>query len=140
PSMSVVEFQLDPEQGKLSTGLTIPQGSVLQSNRINGIQCKFRTAYDATIWPVKVKEAVWRSAEEMGLPVSLQGAAATLKLSLECFSDVAFKDLELSSLRFYLSGESNLINALYELLFNNCIGITVRDPDRKGNGGTISLS
>lgn len=139
PSMSVVEFQLDPEQGKLSTGLAIPQGSVLQSNRMNGIQCRFRTAYDATVWPIEVSEAAWRSAEETGTAWA-RGATATLKLSLQCFPDVVFKALELRVLRFYLAGESNLINALYELLFNNCIAITVRDPDRKGAGGAISLS
>ena len=31
PAMSVVEFNLDPEQGKLSTGLNIPRGSTLYS-------------------------------------------------------------------------------------------------------------
>ena len=40
PSMTVVECQLDPEQGKLSTGLRVPGGSALQSNRLNGIACK----------------------------------------------------------------------------------------------------
>ena len=29
PSMSVAEFQLDPQQGKLTTGLTIPSGAML---------------------------------------------------------------------------------------------------------------
>jgi len=139
PSMSVVEFQLDPEQGKLSTGLPIPRGSVLQSNRINGIQCKFRTGYDATIWPIEISDATWRSAEETGLAGSMRGAAATLKLSLQCFPDITFKSLKIGSLRFYLSGEGNVIHTLYELLFNNCVGITVRDPDRKV-GGTVTLS
>jgi type VI secretion system protein ImpG len=138
PSMSVVEFQLDPDQGKLSTGLPIPRGSVLQSNRINGIPCRFQTAYDATIWPVEVTEALWRSAEETG--AMGKGGAATLRLSLQCFKDVVFSGLQLRTLRFYLAGEGNLINTLYELLFNNCIAITLRDPDRKGGGGAISLS
>ncbi|MDQ2950473.1 MAG: type VI secretion system baseplate subunit TssF, partial [Acidobacteriota bacterium] len=31
PSMSVVQFHLDPEQGKLTTGLPIPKGSLLYS-------------------------------------------------------------------------------------------------------------
>jgi len=139
PSMSVVEFQLDPEQGKLSTGLLIPRGSVLQSNRINGIQCKFRTGYDATVWPIEVSDATWRAPEESGFTPPTRGAAATLKVSLRCFADVTFKSLQMNSLRFYLSGEGNLVHALYELLFNNCVGISVRDPDRKA-GGHLSLS
>src|SRR3984893_16527553 len=39
PSMSVVEFQLDPEKGKVSTGLPIPRGTVLQSKPVGGVPC-----------------------------------------------------------------------------------------------------
>lgn len=130
PSMTVVEFELDEDQGKLSTGLHIPRTSVLYSSRINGIQCKFRTAYDTTVWPIRVAEALWRSGEALGLPDSINGAVAVLKLSLECFPDVFFKTLEMGPLRLYLSGEGNVTNTLYELLLNNCMAITVRDPER----------
>lgn len=139
PSMSVVEFELDPRQGKLATGLFLPRGSMLQSNRINGIQCRFQTAYDATIWPIEVTEATWRSAQQTATAIG-RGAVATLKLSLRCLEGVAFKDLALSSLRFYLAGESNLVNALYELLLNNCIAITLRETSPDGKGRAILLS
>src|SRR5438309_11387237 len=43
PSMSVVQFQLDPT-GRATTSFKIPKGSTLLSNRINGNYCKFRTA------------------------------------------------------------------------------------------------
>src|SRR5882757_3535422 len=36
PSMSVVEFQLDPEKGKLTSGLKIDRGSSLFSKPISG--------------------------------------------------------------------------------------------------------
>ena len=137
PSMSVVEFQLDPKQARLSTGLPIPRGSMLQSNRINGIQCRFQTAYDATIWPLEVTEATWRSAEQSGAAIG-KGGVSTLTLSLRCFEGVTFKHLGLSSLRFYLSGESNLVNALYELLLNNCIEIRVCAPNSKEERCPIS--
>src|SRR6059058_4604081 len=39
PSMSIVEFQLDPEQGKLSTGLSIPRDTVLHSRPVAGVPC-----------------------------------------------------------------------------------------------------
>src|ERR1700760_2735612 len=42
PSMSVVEFQLDPEKGKLSTGLPVPRDTVLQSKPVGGVPCTFR--------------------------------------------------------------------------------------------------
>ena len=44
--------------------------------------------------------------------------------------DVFFHKLELNSLRCYLAGESNVVGSLYELLFNNCIAITARDPEK----------
>src|SRR5215472_17549278 len=128
PSMSVVEFQLDREQGKLSTGLKIPKGAMLHSNRINGVRCRFRTVYETTVWPVTVSDAAWQSAHEGFYVHSSRRPVATLKIRLKCFDDVTFKALKLGSLRFYLSGESNVVNTLYELLFNNCISITVRDP------------
>ena len=130
PSMTVVECQLDPEQGKLSTGLRIPAGSTLQSNRLNGVVCKFRTAYESTIWPLQVKTASFRSSEGMFQPAGTGTATAALNVHLECFPDVFFHKLELNSLRLYLSGESNIVGSLYELLFNNCIAITARDPEK----------
>src|ERR1700694_1149831 len=36
PSMTVVQFHLDPEQGKLSGGLPIPRGSMLYSRGVDG--------------------------------------------------------------------------------------------------------
>src|SRR5271168_3712708 len=36
PSMSIVQFHLDPEQGKLSGGLQIPKGATLYSRPIAG--------------------------------------------------------------------------------------------------------
>lgn len=130
PSMTVVECQLDPEQGKLTTGLRIPAGSSLQSNRLNGIACKFRTAYDSTIWPLQVKSASFRSCEGMFQPAGIGSATAALNVQLECMPDILFHKLELNSLRFYLSGESNIVGSLYELLFNNCVAITASDAEK----------
>ncbi len=51
PSMSVVEFQLDPEKGKLASGMKIERNSQLYSKPISGVPCTFRTCYDTTLWP-----------------------------------------------------------------------------------------
>src|SRR6516225_10983393 len=50
PSMSVVEFQLDPEKGKLTSSLKIDRLTPLHSKAINGIPCTLRTCYDTTLW------------------------------------------------------------------------------------------
>ena len=54
PSCTVVQFHLDREQGKLSTGLPIPRDSTLYSQPIDGYPCKFRTCYEVTLWPIGI--------------------------------------------------------------------------------------
>jgi type VI secretion system protein ImpG len=139
PSMSVVEFHADPEQGKLSTGYTIPRGAALYSRPVQGVPCRFRTCYDTVIWPLQVSAAQWTSPERLDPPLKAQRALAACRISLTCSPDVRFEALDLKSLRLYLNGESHLIHSLYELLFNNCIQILVRDPAKGGRGTPLSL-
>ena len=129
PSMSVVEFNVDPEQGKLTTSLRIPRNALLYSRRVDGIPCKFRTCYETLVSPLRVSQARWRSPERLTPPLKAPDATAACSIELTCFPDVQFKALALKSLQFYLHGESNLISTLYELLFNNRMRIVLRNPD-----------
>lgn len=132
PSMTVTEFHLDPEQGKLTTGLKIPRGSVLYSRPVEGVPCKFRTCYDVTLWPFEVAEAKWLTPDKLNPPLRASAAAAALRIELRCFSDVSFDKLQLSSLRFFLHGEGDIVHTVYELLCNNCTEIVLRDPTSNG--------
>jgi type VI secretion system protein ImpG len=128
PSMSIVEFQLDADQGKLSTGLLIERGAVLHSQRVGGIPCKFRTCYDTTIWPVTVAAAEWRTPDRLQPALKAPDSNAALRLELRCASDVKFPKVGMDRLRFYLNGESSLVHSLYELLCCNLMRIVARDP------------
>ncbi len=128
PSMSIVEFQLDPEQGKLSTGVPVKRGSMLASRPVAGVPCKFRTCYETVLWPIRVEEAEWKTPDRLQPVIKAPDAAAAIRIALRCQPDVMFDKLEMNTLRFYLNGESNLIHTLYELLFNNTTQIVVRDP------------
>ncbi len=140
PSMTVAQFRLDPEQGKLTTGLSIPRDSILYSRPVDGVPCKFRTCYDVTLWPFEVSDARWVTPDKLTPPLRAPDAVAALRVELRCFSDVSFDKLELPSLRFYLNGEGDVVNTLYELLSNNCRQIIVRDPDNtKKPAHTLSM-
>jgi type VI secretion system protein ImpG len=128
PAMSLVEFHLDPEQGKLTTGFSIPRETLLYSRAVGGVPCKFRTSYDTVLWPVAISAAQWLAPDRLSPPVKDAGASAAIRLELRCLPDISFDKLELDSLRLHLSGESNLAFTLYELLCNNCVRILVRDP------------
>ena len=127
PSASVVQFHLDPEQGKLMSGLPIPRGSLLYSAPVAGTPCKFQTCYDTTLWPLEVKSADWRSADRIQPPPPVSGAAAVIRLEIHCLPEVSFAQLDLKTLRLFLQGDGTVINGLVELLCNNCFQVVARD-------------
>jgi type VI secretion system protein ImpG len=135
PSMSIVELLLDPEQGKLTTGLPVARGAALYSKPVGGVPCKFRTCYDTTLWPVTVAGAQWRSPDQLQPPVAGSTAVGAVRVELQCLPDVSFAKLDLDALRLHLNGESTLTSTLYEVLCNNCVEIHIRDigskPPRK---------
>ncbi|HEY1338056.1 MAG TPA: type VI secretion system baseplate subunit TssF [Bryobacteraceae bacterium] len=131
PSMSVAQFHMDPDQAAPPEGLKLDRGSVLHSRPVNGVPCKFRTCYDVTFWPVETTGAEWTTPDRLKPPIKITSAAGAVRVLLRCQGDATFSKLELSSLRFYLSGESNMVHALYELLCNNCAQILIREPGPK---------
>jgi type VI secretion system protein ImpG len=127
PAASIVQFHLDPEQGKLMSGLRVAKDSVLYSAAVQGVPCKFRTCYDTTLWPLQVTNADWRSADRVTPVVPGISGAAVVRLELKCFEDVTFAKLGLNSLRFFLQGDGSTIHSLIEILCNSCTHIVARD-------------
>jgi type VI secretion system protein ImpG len=138
PAMSLVEFGLDPEQGKLTSGFPIPRDTELHSAPVGGAPCKFRTCYDTTLWPVTVEEARWTTPDQLDPPVRTSEPWA-LRLKLRCLPDVTFGSLDLEALRVHLSGEGSLTSTLYELLCNNCTGMLVREPGKSTKKPLLQL-
>jgi type VI secretion system protein ImpG len=128
PSMSVVQFHLDPEQGKVPGGVRIPSGTPLSSKPVAGVPCRFRTCYDTTLWPARVTEAEWKTPDRLQPAIKSPDALGALRLQIECSPDVELKKLDMQSLRFFLQGESNLIHTLYEVLCRNATQVVIRDP------------
>jgi type VI secretion system protein ImpG len=140
PAMTVVECQVESESaGKQGGALMLPKGTALNTRRnVDGMTCRFRTTYPVELWPVTVADCVWRMPEQLQHPVRVSGAAAALRLVLRGGKDVKPGKLGISSLRFYLVGDSNVVFTLYELLASKCISIVMRDP-HTANGRTISI-
>ncbi len=128
PSMSVAQFHIDPEQGPLTSGHTIKRNSNLYTGAIAGkaTSCNFRTCYPVTLWPLEVTgAAVAPAASVPGAPIT-EAAAALIRIDLKCTGGARLAGLNLDTLRFYLSGESQVAHALYELLFSNVIRVVIR--------------
>ena len=132
PSMTIVECLPDPAQGKKTAGMRIPRGTPLVTKTtVEGLPCRFQTAYDVDLWPFSVAAAEWRQPERMQRPprstVGAQAVAAA-RLRLRCHKDVVFTGLPLSRLRFHLAGDASVVYSLYELFSDRCIEIQLRDP------------
>src|SRR5262245_12516539 len=57
PSMSIVQFELDPEQGKNATGNTVDVHQQVYSKPAQNAISKFRTCYPVTLWPLDADSA-----------------------------------------------------------------------------------
>jgi type VI secretion system protein ImpG len=127
PSMSVVEFQLDSEKGKLSSSIPIQRNSLLQSRPVQGNPCTFRTCYDTVLWPVSVTAAEMKPPSRLQPPIKASDASAAIRIQVSCAPGVTFQELKIDRLRFYMDGEAGFLNGLYELLFSQLCRIVVRD-------------
>jgi type VI secretion system protein ImpG len=128
PSMTIVDFRMNPAQAQIGAGLKIERGAVLSSRPVAGVPCKFRTCYDVYLWPVSVVAAEWKSPDRLQPAIKSAEAVAALRLELGCWRDVVFEKAQPNPLRIFLNGESGLIHTLYELLCSRVIQIIVRDP------------
>jgi type VI secretion system protein ImpG len=132
PSLTIVECQPDPAQGKKTAGMRIPRQTALVTKAtVEGLPCRFLTAYDVDLWPFSVAAAEWRQPERMQRPprasTGVQAVAAA-RLRLRCQRDVVFTGLPISTLRFHLAGDASVVYTLYELFSEKCIEIQLRDP------------
>jgi type VI secretion system protein ImpG len=134
--MSIAQFVLDPDQGKLTNGHHIPQGSMLYSQSVNGSPCRFRTCYPVTLWPLEVTSARFDAPDRVS---PAPQAAAMIRLELRCLGGISFADLTLNSLRFFLHGESPLVYALYELLLNNICQVQFRPLEEQKGAKPVVL-
>jgi len=128
PSMTIVDFRMNPAQAQIGTGMKIERGAVLSSRPVAGVPCKFRTCYDTYLWPVSVVAAEWKSPDRLQPAIKSAEAVAALRLELACWRDITFDKAPPNPLRFFLNGESGPIHTLYELLCSRVTQILVRDP------------
>jgi type VI secretion system protein ImpG len=129
PSMALVQFQLDPGQAQKPNGHLIDRHSVLQTQPVDGVPCKYRTGYPVTLWPIELIAARYQQPPFPGLKPP-PGTAAALRMEFRCIGELPFSGLSLEKLRFFLSGEGTLIPLLYELIFNHTLRVAFRPFDK----------
>jgi type VI secretion system protein ImpG len=116
PSMSIAQFALDAAQGKVTAGFRVPRHTLLHARTTQSEQCRFRTAWDTTLWPVRIAHA------------SID-ADAELRITLECGPDVDFSELEIDTLRIHLQGDWMTTMPLYDALVSGVRAVGAAPED-----------
>ena len=125
PSMSIVQFVLDPNQGKLTAGYPIAKGATLYSQPVDGSPCRFRTCYPVTLWPLELQSANLESVDSR-LGVLPRAAVGLIRMEIRSLGGIKLAQLAFDNLRFFLHGEGPLPYVLYEMMFNDVIEVRVR--------------
>lgn len=138
PSATIVQFEGAGEAARAAEGRTVPAGTALSAaGEIDGVRCRFRTAYPASLWPITV-EAASLAPDRVVQSGRPPGAVALLRLTLRCNAPGGWASLKgLRSLRFYLDGGEPTASVLYECLFHRLIEVWTSEADGRATSRRI---
>lgn len=129
PSMCIVQFEADLDEGGLADGFLIPRGSSLCSilGKTDQTRCEYHTAHDVTLWPIKVSEANYCTRELASLEVpNLPDVKAGIKIRIQSTAGLSFSELKLDSLTLHLMGVGEIPMHLYEQFFAKAVAVVVQ--------------
>jgi len=121
PSCSIVQFDPGPGLAQLTKATVVARGTELDSRPVQGQPCRFRTAYEVQITPVRLSEAVFHAVALAPAQVVLpRHATASLSLSFEVAAadpTLSFQRLALPGLRVFVDAEPSLTTAVLDAMF-----------------------
>jgi type VI secretion system protein ImpG len=134
PSMAIAQLRLNQSQAEQTGGHSVPAGTLLESAPIEGEPCRFRSGYEVNLWPIRVTHAALTHGVLPPVPASwMKSAQSLLEIRLATLLDaVAFSQMPLKRLRFFIKAQTSDAGLIYEQLFNNVLGIAVGSEDRTG--------
>lgn len=107
--------------------VTIPRGTEMDSGSVDGVRCRFKTAYEIRLSPVTLAEATFDAVIRAPSSITLPSSADA---SLSIVIDGALPD-EHQSLRVFIDGEPSFCAALRDALFLRAIRAYVEvEPGR----------
>lgn len=141
PSMAIAQFQAPRTQARSRTGWHLDKDTVMSSQAFgeNAERFQYRLGYPVTAWPIQLTRVTWETSPFEALMRPPSGTVALLRLQFTCNDGHTWDDLDLDRLRLHLSGERQLMAALYEILFNRCLGVAFQAPNKGPLADTTRL-
>jgi type VI secretion system protein ImpG len=125
PSCSIACFNLAGAAAQMTRAAIVPRGTALSTRPVRGVTCKFRTAYEVALLPVRLASASFRAAVAApdGSPVP-RAATTAFSVQLELTSPQAsWRTLGVDAVRVCLDGDPSQISALREVLGGKVLAV-----------------
>ena len=125
--MGIARFNIQPGERE---ALHVPKDSTLEAITTTVDKCILTTAFDTKVFPVVISEAAFESPLAVeAFPVD-QSVESVLRIRIESSNPLPLFDFTDEKLRLYINGKSNVVAALFDLMFPECQQIVIL-PDKK---------
>ena len=124
PSCSIAQFDVGSLAGQMSQAGSVERGSLLTTRPVRGVTCKFRTAYEVQLLPLKLSALSFKSAVHAPEGTPVPGPATSLlsiTLSLQS-PQVSWDQLGVTALRLHMAGDPSQVTVLREALCGRVLG------------------
>lgn len=132
PSVSIAHFDIGAEHDQSAGMMTVPRHTQLNTRPVNGVSCRFRTAYDVDLLPIRIMSAEFEQVvDSAGLSPNVAASTfAAVRLRISAHPDSAGLDCLLRRpLRLFLNGEPGVVAAIRQALFTQLSGIWMSSPE-----------
>lgn len=133
PSMLVTQAQVSVDGANFANGWTLERHrhAAIDAEADNGksIGCRFRTAYETPIWPLKVSKVGIMPTNHYDFLSNDTKINSVLRVKVVSMGEDPIQELPLSKLRFYINSEEISVFHLYERLSVNLCGMALMLPD-----------
>ena len=119
PSMTIMRFT--PTEGALTAPHRVSRATVVQSRRVQGVRCQFRTCTDVTLLPLTL-ESIHDSHGPDG---------SLLRVTLQALPGTSLHTLDCDDLEFHLSGSEDTASMLYGWLGRHLQDVRLECDDRR---------
>jgi type VI secretion system protein ImpG len=128
PSVSIAHFDAGNAAGQLTKAARVPRGTMLFTRPVRGVPCRFSTAYDVDILPLRITRASYENVfDGQGLRAELvRSTSSVIRMEVTGLSEAAGLDgLNIGKLRLFLNGEPSVVALIREAVFSKATGLWI---------------
>ena len=127
PSCSIARFVGDAGVAQLSGARTVPRGTLLHAGAVGGVACRFTSAYEVALAPLRIARAGPLPPGTAG-PTLPPGALSWYAVEVELVSaSASWATLGLPALRVFVDADAAQVAAWRDALLDHVAGVLLDD-------------